>query len=115
MMISKNDLEEWLKSGGTNYPMVSKEDVGKVAKITDVDLVDTRFGRRLKVELAFNKGDTIKVIFLSKTKAKVLADTWGVDPQGWIGKNVQVTTVNIIAGGKMKETLTIAPTIVQDT
>ena len=114
MPVSLEEFESWIKAKGGLHPAVDFGDVGKVAEITDTQFIDTKYGRRLRVDLKFNGGEE-KVIFLSKSKARTLLDYFRqkdsslTTPEKWIGQRVRIERVNVMVGGQMKETLIILP------
>jgi len=114
MVVDANEFEAWIKTQGNMHPSVDFADVGKVAQIVDTQFVDTKYGRRLRVDLQFDDGEK-KVIFLSKSKARTLLDYFRqrdpalTKPELWVGKKVRIERVNVMVGGQMKETLIILP------
>jgi hypothetical protein len=68
--------------------------------LTIKDVTDEEVGpeEELKLILTFLEKD--KQLILNKTNAKTLADRFGKDPNGWIGKLIALFATEVDFGGK---------------
>jgi len=86
----KKAIEEWLST--EKHDILDIEDVGKEGVITDYELKDTRFGKRLALYIQID--DKKKVLFLSKVQAKkVLEEVNSIDDL--IGRKIKIVLITI--------------------
>jgi len=106
LAIEQSELLSWVEQ--TNLPpLLSNEDVGKEGKITDVDFVDTRFGRRLRLQIDID--GTAKNALLSRTYAAAFVKQFGPDTAKWKNLKVRITTVLVQTPQGVKEKVMPVP------
>jgi len=87
------------------HEVVGLDDVGKKARIKEWDLIETKYGKRMKLTLEMN-GET-KVMFLSRAFARKIAEELGKNPNDWVGQEVKIGTTQVMIRGKVIDKVTL--------
>lgn len=89
MPVDQQDLLSWVEQGLS--PLISLDDKDKTGTITDVDFVDTRYGRKLRLRIDLN--GTVKTALLSRLYAAPFIKKLGPDTSKWHNRKVKITTI----------------------
>ena len=93
----EDELNNFINPKYENHPSVTGDDEDKVATIVSSRFADTKYGRKLLLELKFDSGEQ-KVAFLSKTWAKEFVKKAGKPP--WNGKRVKIEMMPVLNPSK---------------
>ena len=73
----------------------------KILVLTIKDVTDEEVGEDREVKFILSFREIEKELILNKTNARILADRFGKDPIGWIGKKVALYSTEVSFAGKM--------------
>jgi len=89
------DFEEWIKPSQGIHPFVTREDKDRSGEIIDAKLVNTQYGIKLFVDIAFNDNKEVKTLSLSKSFAVRYVESLGKKLENWKGTKVKINTIAV--------------------
>lgn len=77
--------------------------------LTIKDVTDEEVGTDKELKLILTFHETSKQLILNKTNGKTMADRFGKEPNGWIGKRIVLYSTEVDFGGKTTLAIRIRP------